>query len=146
MGTFFPFLSLISVSYEGSLFGIDVEINPNSDEIIRSNMAFGFHETPGSLKALAVSSNGRYLICGGMDEYIRIFDLKMRRSIGEMSGHAGCITSLAFVGDKFVISGSEDGTMIIWGTGNWQKLHILGGHKGLCMTLPCTLVANYASL
>lgn len=112
------------------MFGIDVEVDPRSDEIIRSTMTFGFHETPGSLKAVAVSSSGRYLICGGMDEYIRIFDLKRRRSIGEMSGHSGCITSLAFVGDKFVISGSEDGTMIIWGASNWQKLHILGGHKG----------------
>ncbi len=130
MGTFQPFLSLSAVSYEGSLFGIDVEVNPSSDEIIRAKMGFGFHETPGSLKAAAVSSSGRYLICGGMDEYIRIFDLKEKRSAGEMSGHTGCITSLAFVGDKFVISGSEDGTMIIWRASNWQKLHILGGHKG----------------
>ena len=126
---FRPYLSLGAVSYEGSLFGLDVEVDPNSEEIIRSRLDFAFHETPGSLKAIAVSRSGKYLICGGMDEQIRIFNLKEKRSAGEMTGHSGCITSLAFVGEKFVISGSEDGTMIIWGVSNWKKLHVLGGHK-----------------
>lgn len=118
------------MSYEGSLFGINVDCNSASEEIIRSELSFGFHETPGSLKALAISSAGRYLICGGMDEYIRVFDLEKKCSLGEMSGHTGCVTALGFVGEKFVISGSEDGTMIIWKVHGWQKLHILGGHKG----------------
>jgi protein MAK11 len=123
-------MRICCVSYEGSLFGIDVDCNPDSEEIINSHLAFGFHETPGSLKALAISSEGKYLICGGMDEYIRAFNLEKRVSFGEMSGHTGCVTALKFVGEKFVISGSEDGTLIIWKAQGWQRLHILGGHKG----------------
>ncbi len=128
--SYIPLLHINAVSYEGSLFGINVDVNAASDEIIRTEMAFGFHETPGSLKALAISSQGRYMICAGMDEYIRIFDLQKKRSMGEMSGHTGCVTALSFIGEKFVISASEDGTMIIWRVNGWQKLHILGGHKG----------------
>ena len=55
-------------------------------------------------------------------------------SIGEMVGHSGCVTALGFVGEKFVISGSEDGTMIIWKVQGWQKLHILEG-IGACERL-----------
>ena len=127
---FVPFLEIACVSYEGSLFGVHIKCDSASEQIINSELSFGFHETPGSLKALAVSGAGKYLICGGMDEYIRVFDLTKRRSLGEMSGHTGCVTTLEFVGEKFVISASEDGTMIIWKVQGWQKLHILGGHKG----------------
>ena len=58
------------MSYEGSLFGIDVDCSTSAEEVISSGLAFGFHETPGSLKALAISGEGKHLICGGMDEYI----------------------------------------------------------------------------
>jgi len=45
-----------------------------------------------------------YLVCGGMDERIRIFDLALNKSLGELSQHTGAITALEFYGDSFLLS------------------------------------------
>ena len=138
------FLRIGAVSYEGSVFGWDVACNsasaPSSSspakedepeiEGLDSNLVFGFHVSVGSMKAIAVSESGKYMICGGMDERIRIFDVGANRAIGELSGHTGCVTSLQFVGDKFIVSGSEDNNVAIWRVQDWMCVHILGGHKG----------------
>ena len=130
------------MSYEGSVFGWDVACTSSAEapssskkgedvesEGLESNLVFGFHVSAGSMKAIAVSESGKYMICGGMDERIRIFDVGANRAIGELSGHTGCVTSLQFVGDKFIVSGSEDNNLAIWRVQDWMCVHILGGHK-----------------
>ena len=45
-----------------------------------------------------------------------------------MTGHQGTITCIdAF--ENFIISGAEDGTIILWKTREWSLLHTLKGHK-----------------
>jgi protein MAK11 len=78
---------------------------------------------------MAVSADGAYLVCGGTDERIHIFDLATARSAGELSQHTGAVTSLKFVGTTHLLSASEDGAVCIWRTSDWECLHILGGHK-----------------
>jgi WD40 repeat protein len=131
------YLSISSVSYEGSLFGWDLvparlkssDGSGESEEFIQCKVTYAFNLTPSSLKCVAISPSGNYLICAGMDEYIRVFDLKKKKSIGDMSGHTGCVTALSFVGNDYIMSASEDCTIIIWSVKNWKKMHILGGHK-----------------
>lgn len=120
------FLRIAAVSYEGSVFGWDVNTNETT---LDCTLGFGFHATQGSLKAVAVSATGKYMVCGGMDERIRIFNVSENRTLGELTGHSGCITCLKFVGDKFIVSGSEDNTLGIWRVQDWLCVHILGGHK-----------------
>jgi len=120
------FLRVAAVSYEGSVFGWDVN---TSEATLDCNLGFGFHATQGSLKAIAVSASGKYLVCGGMDERIRIFNVAENRNLGELTGHSGCVTCLEFVGDQFVVSGSEDNNLGIWRVQDWLCVHILGGHK-----------------
>lgn len=130
------YLSISSVSYEGSLFGWDLvparlkaSEDAEAQEFIKCKVTYAFNLTPNSLKCVAISPSGNYLICAGMDEYIRVFDLVKKKSIGDMSGHTGCVTALSFVGNDYIMSASEDCTIIIWSVKNWKKLHILGGHK-----------------
>jgi len=115
-------------SYEGSLFGWDML--GNDENAIALDMTFGFHCCQGSIRCITVSPNGKYLVCGGTDEMIRIFDMKTKKSVGDLTKHTGSITCLQFVGNGFLISGSEDNTLCIWRVSDWQCLHILGGHKG----------------
>lgn len=115
-------------SYEGSLFGWDMLGNEENE--VALDMTFGFHCCHGSIRCITVSPNGKYLVCGGSDEMIRIFDMKTKKSVGDLSKHTGTITCLQFVGNGFMISGSEDNTLCIWRVHDWQCLHILGGHKG----------------
>lgn len=92
-------------SYEGSIFGWN--LLHNSEGASALEMSWGFHCCVGSLKALAISSSGKYLVCGGMDERIRIFDMQSNKAVGELSNHSGAVTCLQFFGDTHLISGSE---------------------------------------
>ena len=136
-------------SYEGSLFGW--KITPNSIEsndtsvsskksgaskkIVKGaeetsvELQFGLHISFGSFKTLAVSKSGKYLAVGGMTERIFLYNMNENKEIGEIFGHTGAITSLAFFEDSFIISGSEDNTLNVWRVHDRQLLQILGGHK-----------------
>jgi len=88
-----------------------------------------------------VTTSGRFLITGGFDEIIRLYDLKQRREKGQLIGHEGkqmnriavnfslgtitCLRSYK----NFVISGAEDSMIIIWKAKEWSLLFRLKGHK-----------------
>lgn len=97
---------VVSCSYEGSLFGWNVE-EDQAGEGLQSTLTFGFNCCPSSLRAVAISESGRYLACGGVDERIRIYSMRERKSVGEVSNQVGAITVLRFFGDSFLFSGSE---------------------------------------
>lgn len=124
---------IAACSYEGSLFGWvcgrDAEESTPEQEAYSTTMNWGFNCCVGSLKAIAVSKSFRYVVCGGSDERIRIFDTVLNKAVGELSNHTGTITCLQFVNDTHLISGSEDNTLCIWRVHDWTCLHILGGHK-----------------
>ena len=77
------------------------------DEGLDAKMCFGFNCSPGSLKSVAVSTNGKYLACGGMEERIKVFNIAENKSMGELSMHTGAITCLQFFEDSYLLSGSE---------------------------------------
>ena len=79
--------------------------------------------------ALMKGNNGNILATGGMDEIIRVYNLSKKREVGELVQHTGGITSLQFVGTKYLLSASEDKTVRIWRVKDWACLHVLGGHK-----------------
>lgn len=100
------FLNVSACSYEGSLFGFS--IRENKEEIgLELDMSYGFHASRGSLKALSCSSSCRYLVSGGTDERIRIFDMHNHCAVGELTNHTGAVTCLQFFGDAYLFSGSE---------------------------------------
>lgn len=100
------FLNVSACSYEGSLFGFS--ITENREEIgLELDMSYGFHASRGSLKALSCSSSCRYLVSGGMDERIRIFDMHNHCAVGELTNHTGAVTCLQFYRDAYLFSGSE---------------------------------------
>lgn len=142
-----PFLSVAAISYEGSIFGWKVnELAPppgdRADSIddddedddkesigLEMKMSFGFHTSVGSLKAIAVSKSGIYLVCGGMDERIRIYNVMENKSLGDLTAHKGAVTCLEFFEDSYLFSGSDDCSICIWRVSDWENVHILGGHK-----------------
>ncbi|KAJ1428561.1 WD40-repeat-containing domain protein [Ochromonadaceae sp. CCMP2298] len=123
-----PLLRIAACSYEGSLFGWSVDENAEQLELT-SNLTFGFNVSKASLKAIARSESGKYLVVGGMDERIHIYDMYTNKAVGELSQHTGAVTSLSFYKDSYLISGSEDFSLCIWRVYDWQCVHILGGHK-----------------
>jgi protein MAK11 len=67
---------------------------------------------------------GRFLLIGGFEELIKIYDIRKRREVGLLEGHGGTITVLKHH-DNFVFSGSEDSTIKVWKTKDWALMETL---------------------
>ena len=73
---------------------------------------------------------GRYLLIGGSEETIKIYDIRKKVEVGLLEGHTGTITIIKSY-DNFIFSGSEDRTIRVWKTKDW----------GLLQTLPLKAVS-----
>jgi hypothetical protein len=78
---------------------------------------------------MAMAQGSKLLVTGGTDETIRIFDLGRGCAMGTLYEHKGSIVCLKFVGDKFLLSGGQDGVMVIWRVKDWEPMHIFKAHK-----------------
>jgi protein MAK11 len=84
---------------------------------------YAFSATQGSINAIA--GNNYLLALGGFSEIIKLYDLRTKKERGELMEHSGSITYLEFYGTTYLISGSEDGLVIIWRVKDWVPLHKL---------------------
>lgn len=100
------FLRVFACSYEGSLFGWSIQENEDQSGL-KADLSFGFNCTSSSLKCLAVSNSGKYMVVGGADERVRIYNLWDSKATGEITTHTGAITALQFYEDSFLLSASE---------------------------------------
>ncbi len=115
---FSPDSSLLALKYRG---GIDLwRVTPTSiekhREITRNN-----HRGFGSL--LTFSPDGKILLdvqYTGQQNLIQFWDVDTGNNLGNVSGHAKWIETLAFSHDgKILASGSDDGTVLLW---DWEKI------------------------
>ncbi len=65
------------------------------------------------------------LALGGFSEIIKLYNVRTKKEIGELMEHTGSITALAFYESTYLISGAEDGIVIIWRVKDWVPLHKL---------------------
>lgn len=107
-------------NYEGGLLGLSFkEFNDLSD----LHTEYAFTATDGSINAIA--GNNHILALGGFAEVIKLYDLITKKEKGELMEHTGSITHLQFFETTYLISGSEDGLIIIWRVKDWVPLHKL---------------------
>ena len=70
---------------------------------------------------------GKFLITGGYDEILRIYNINKKREVGQLTGHTGTITCLDHF-KRTIFSGADDGSIKIWRTKDWSLLFSLNGH------------------
>lgn len=123
--------------YEHNLLCLSVILKEKAEPLFTPIFHFQAHTL--SIKSIDISQ--RYLVTGSKDEHIRIYDLKKRKELGNLLSHQGTVTTLKFSNDfsdddktthsgKWLLSGSEDGKIIIWRTKDWQLFGTLKGHQG----------------
>lgn len=123
-------MEMVLGTYERYLVGYRLMRGRKGDEF-KMKQSFTEEAHNGSIKCVATSD--RYLVSGGTDESIRIFDLTTHQDVGTLMQQEGTITCLAFVDNDFLLSGSEDGTICVWDVKNWTCAKTLKGHKkALC--------------
>lgn len=124
-------------SYEHNLLCLSLIMRENAEPVFTPIFHFQAHAL--SIKSIDIAK--RYLVTGSNDEHIRIYDLQKRKELGTLLSHQGTVTTLRFskegdskeVNDKsgkWLLSGSEDGKIIIWRTKDWEMFGTLKGHTG----------------
>ncbi|KAJ3018870.1 hypothetical protein HKX48_002576 [Thoreauomyces humboldtii] len=77
----------------------------------------------------AVAATHRFLATGSTDEHIKLYDLRLRKEVGTLLNHSGDITALQFFKKTHLFTASEDGTIAIVRTSDWEVLKTLEAHK-----------------
>lgn len=128
-------------SYEHNLLCLSTILEEGKTPVFQPIFHFEAHAL--SIKTIAAAK--RYLVTGSNDEHIKIYDLQKRKELGTLLGHQGSITCLTFSNEgliedeedkksqhsgKWLLSGSDDGKIIIWRTKDWEIFGTLKGHEG----------------
>ncbi|GAA6014557.1 hypothetical protein JCM11491_004540 [Sporobolomyces phaffii] len=135
-------------SYERLLYGLDCSFTPTSPPSLSVNPIFSFPAHLSSLRTVAASTTaaasagggrgtmrkvgGKYLVSGGQDEVIKVWDLQRRKEVGSLEGDTtGTITCLRFCPARnMLLSASSDSTISLYRVRDWVLLRSLKGHKG----------------
>ncbi|XP_032520765.2 p21-activated protein kinase-interacting protein 1-like [Danaus plexippus] len=103
-------------TYEGFLLGYSLQ--PEDDRtILKQTFATSSHTA--AVRCLSIA--GKFLASGGTDDKVVIIDLKTRKEHTVLMNHDGTVNTVAFTnGGTHLLTGSDDGSVIVTRTGNWQ--------------------------
>lgn len=121
---------LVSAAYDKTIRVWDLTSGA-SVRTIRGEIAPGNF---GKVYALALSRDGRWLAAGGRfksaDNEIRLYDFSSGTLAALLKGHGDLVFKLTFSPDgRYLLSGSADGTAILWDVDTRQPEHRLAGHR-----------------
>ena len=111
-------------NYEGGLSGFSTpKASQMCSQSVTIKQEFSFQVSIASLTCSTVKDN--LLAVSGHEEVIKLYDLKTKKSIGDLSGtHKGSVQCLAAT-TQHILSGSVDGDIVIWRTKDCLPLHTL---------------------
>ncbi len=119
--TFSPdgkFLASGSQDSTARIWELSKVFNTDSQELTATIQTFLLRGHEGSINALAFSPDGDFLVTGGYDTSVRIWDLSAEDPTSQpiiLQGHEDWITSLAFSPEgRFLATGSRDTTARSW--------------------------------
>lgn len=141
---------IIVGSYEHNILCVSLDL---SSEDLGPVFTPIFHFQAHSLSIRTLDASKKYLVSGSSDEHIRIYDMQNRTEMGNLLSHEGTITCLKFTtktseeekinqakleqgkklgtntsDGKWLLSASEDKTITVWRTKDWEKFAVLKGH------------------
>ena len=82
------------------------------------------------VRSLDVSSDGRYVISGSVDNTVILWDIVEGKIIGNpLEGHLGAVNTVAFSPDgNWIASGGDDNILRLWDVESGELIHELSGH------------------
>ncbi len=76
-----------------------------------------------NVRALAFTPDGKYLVSGGDDAIIKVWDPTNGKPITQLKGHTECIFSLTISPDgKYLVSGDLLGSVRQWNISDWKPV------------------------
>ena len=71
---------------------------------------------------VAITSDSKYIVSGGWDKTVRIWNLQDKTQEAVLQGHTGYVWSVAITSDsKYIISGGDDHTVRRWNLQNREQ-------------------------
>lgn len=147
--------SISPIAYE-KMYSNAVKLNPNKvfntpnknhkkqfwDMIkIKQLAIFEGHTHP--VRSLAITSDNNYVISGGADCTVRIWDLTKKRQIGELR-HKDIVFSVIITqDDRYCLSCSRDKKIKLWDIHAKQKIATYSGHVDMVMCVGVTYDNKY---
>ncbi|XP_026486896.1 p21-activated protein kinase-interacting protein 1-like [Vanessa tameamea] len=107
---------LIVGTYEGFLLGYSLLPQEDGRKL---KQTFATHSHTASVRCISIA--GKFLASGGTDDKVVVIDLKTRKEHTVLMNHDGTVNAVAFThGGTHLLTGSDDGCIIVTRTGNWQ--------------------------
>ncbi|MFK5894519.1 MAG: WD40 repeat domain-containing protein [Pseudomonadota bacterium] len=135
---FHPEGTLLAYAGENGKIYITDAKNPNKTNFILDPAIFTDKDDIDSnaVYALAFSPDGHFLISGGQDKTVKIWDTKSWELKRVLQGHASNVETVIFSPDnQSLASGGTDGQIFLWQTSNGKVQQNLLGHQGKVSTL-----------
>jgi hypothetical protein len=83
----------------------------------------------GGTSSVAFSRDGRFVLSGGYDRDIILWNVQTRQPVWGLLGNADLVGGVGFSPDGlWAISGGVDGTVRLWNLSTGKELRMLGGH------------------
>jgi len=101
----------------------------------------------GGVSALALSHNERFVLSGGVEGEVRVWELRSRELVSHLKEHSGRCSGLALYDDDVhALSVGRDRALLCWDLRSERRVtsHVqrMGGLNGLALTKDQTLVAT----
>ncbi|HVM59693.1 MAG TPA: WD40 repeat domain-containing protein [Verrucomicrobiae bacterium] len=82
----------------------------------------------GAVTSIAYSPDGSYVLSGGEDGTLKLWEAGTGREVRTYTGHKAAVTSVAFSPDAtMAVSGSNDGTLRLWDIASGRELRATDG-------------------